>query len=86
MKKLNYGDVMNHAIKVTSETEADVFMAYSGHIDSMDISIHPNGWVRGISGIYFSDFIGTPIRTTETEIHDHCKEMIAFIDANVGGE
>lgn len=80
MKKLNYGDVLNHALKVTSEEVADVFVRYSGHIDNLELVIHPKGWCSGSDGIDFEGCIGSSLKSDDIEIDEHCKLMIAFID------
>lgn len=85
MKKLNYGDVMNHAIKVTNETVADVIFEYAGHVDSVSLHIYKTGYGADEKAIFFPGHIAC-IVTNEEEIHDQCEEMIAFINANVGGE
>lgn len=85
MEKLNYGDVMNHAIKITNETVADVIFEYRGHVNSIALRVYSNGYGDAETSVCFPG-IFMDIKTDETEIHDQCKEMIAFIDANVGGE
>ena len=32
------------AMEASATTKADVFVRYSGHIDALDVDIHPNGW------------------------------------------
>lgn len=40
-------EITKLAVYITSETDADVFIDYSGHVDDFEITIYPDGWRRG---------------------------------------
>lgn len=80
MKKLTYGDVLNHAIKITEYTVTDVFVIHNSHINTIEIRIHPYGWNPKSEDFSFNSCIGDSIKYNEDDIHTNCKEMIKFID------
>ena len=38
--------IMNKAIEKTENTKADVFVDFQGHVKTLDIHVHINGWKR----------------------------------------
>ena len=71
-------DIMQLGVEISKNTEADVFVSYSGHVDSLDIMIFYNGWSDGRSGDYKkSIYLDTAKYRTEEDIIDVLDEIYA---------
>jgi hypothetical protein len=46
IKKL-IGEIIELAIEVTNQTKHDVFVNYSGHVNSINVNYHVNGIIVG---------------------------------------
>lgn len=38
------GDIMVLGVKISNETDADVFVNFSGHVNEISVQIHTRGW------------------------------------------
>ena len=71
-------DIMNLGIEISKNTKADVFVNYSGHVDSLDIMIFHGGWSDGRSGDYKkSIYLDTTEYRTEEDIIETLEEIYA---------
>ena len=43
---------MQLGVEISKNTKADVFINYSGHVDSLDIRVFYSGWSEGRSADY----------------------------------
>ena len=56
------------AMEASAKTKADVFVRYSGHIDALDVDIHPNGWRK--------DYQESEVKRYEMHPQIHTEESI----------
>ncbi len=56
-------DIMRLGVEISKNTKADVFVNYSGHVDSLDIWFFYSGWSDGRSGDYKKVFIWIQLNT-----------------------
>jgi hypothetical protein len=54
IKKL-IGEIIELAIEVTNQTKHDVFVNYSGHVNSINVNYHVNGYYSGAPQTYIVD-------------------------------
>ena len=45
-------DIMRLGVEISENTKTDVFVYYSGHVDSLDIRVFYGGWSEGRSADY----------------------------------
>ena len=71
-------DILQLAVEISKNTKTDVFINYSGHVDSLDIMIFHGGWSDGRSGDYKkSIYLDTAKYRTEEDIIEILNEMYA---------
>ena len=76
-------DIMQLGVEISKNTKADVFINYSGHVDSLDIMIFHGGWSDGRSADYKKDiYLNTKSYRTEEDIIDVLEEIYAEL-ANI---
>lgn len=70
-------DIMRLGVEISKSTETDVFVDYSGHVDSLDIRVFYSGWSDGRSPDYTKCvYLNTKYRT-EKDIIETLKEIYA---------
>lgn len=70
-------DIMQLAVEISENTKTDVFVDYSGHVDSLDIGVFYGGWSEGRSADYTKGvYLNTKYRT-EDDIIEILEEIYA---------
>lgn len=53
-------EIILKAYKISTETKADVFVDYSGHVNSICIYLYKNGWQQSFDWDFRIDFVLEP--------------------------
>jgi len=70
-------DIMQLGVEISQNTTTDVFVDYSGHVDSLDIRVFYSGWSDGRSPDYTKGvYLNTKYRT-EKDIIETLEEIYA---------
>lgn len=71
-------DIMRLGVEISKNTEADVFVNYSGHVDLLSVMIFYSGWSDGRSADYKKEiYLDVAKRRTEEDIIETLSEIYA---------
>lgn len=76
-------DIMQLGVEISKNTKTDVFVNYSGHVDSLSVMIFYSGWSDGRNADYKkSIYLDTAKTRTEKDITKTLEEIYAEL-ANI---
>jgi len=70
-------DIMQLAIEISKNTKTDVFVSYSGHVDSLDIMVYYGGWSEDRDPDYIKSVYLNPKYQTVEYIIETLEEIYA---------
>ena len=73
-------DIMKLAVEISKNTEADVFVDYSGHVDQLSVRIYKGGWEKGKEHYRKDIYLNTKAYQTEEYIIETLEEIYAELE------
>ena len=68
-------DIMQLGVEITENTEADVFVNYSGHVDQLSVRIYEDGLGKGKAPYRKDIYLNTEVYRTEEVIIRNLEEI-----------
>lgn len=68
-------EIMSKAYQISTKTKADVFVSYSGHVNSVCVYLYKNGWRESLEWDFRLDFVLEPQKDTIAKLQLVLKEL-----------
>ena len=70
-------DIMQLGVEISQNTTTDVFVEYSGHVDSLSVRIYDDGWEVGKEHYSRNVYLDIKLNRSEEDIIETLEEIYA---------